>query len=110
MSITLPNGTVINCGNFCEDEHGKFKFYGIEFKGVKKLSLIVLNKSRNEVVDTYKTKMCTMEQMEMLIDRIIGERKEKIYRPFGIYASAWISKKGSLVVPEKVDPKQKPNN
>ena len=108
MSITLPNGKVISCGNHCEQEHGKFKFYGIEFSGAKKLSLIVLDKSTGSIVDTYKTKMCTLEQMEMLIDRIISERKEKTYRPFGIYASAWISKAGTLIVPEKAN--KKPNN
>ena len=107
--ITLPVGTLA-----CEavDSYtakneslkgGRFRFIGAKFVDQDRLRLIVIDDKANTVVDSYRTKMKKMEHMDMLLEQIIQDRKDKLFRPFGVYCTAWIAKNGHLRIPPKKD-------
>lgn len=102
MQIILPDSS-LTCEEVYQVSSGKFTFFGVRFLNRKKLSLIVVNDSEQKVVGTYKTKMSTIESIEVLLNRIVEDRENRIYRPFGIYCTAWISKTNQLRVPAKIN-------
>jgi hypothetical protein len=102
MKLELPN-KVLECVSSKELMSGKFKFIGVKFSDeASKINLIVIDTAEQEIVGTYKTKMRTMEHMDMLLKRMVEDRQNRTYLPFGIYCTAWVSRTGQLKVPAKI--------
>jgi len=80
------------------DKIGKFTFIGFIPERRKRCTMIVLNRS-GKVIETCSTKMKSLEQMELLFERIKEDRANHIYRSFKFYGNAWV--KGQFIkVPE----------
>ena len=101
MKIQLPNGS-LDCEYFSTVKSGKFTFVGAKLRNKDRLHLIVVNESDGTVVGTYKTKMKNKESMDLLLNRIIEDRENRIYRSFSVYCSAWVSKTNQLRIPAKL--------
>ena len=107
MKIEIPTGT-LDCKEVDSKttagesfKSGKFKFIGFRLNDDPKWSLLVIDSKAQAVVDRYRTKMKSREHMDALLEQIIQDRVDKIYRPFGVYCRAWISNKGTLRIPPK---------
>jgi len=107
MRIELPNG-ILDCeevdSKTSEDKSakgGRFRFIGARLSEEDRLYLIIIDDKAQSVVGSYKTKMKKMEHMDSLLNQIIEDRGNKIFRPFGVYCTVWISKNGLLRVPPK---------
>ena len=105
MKVILPTST-IDCEEYYETEIGRFKFIGIKMKDKPRLSMVVVKGAK--VVNVYKTKMRSIDDVRLLFDRIKEDRDNSIYRSFKAYANSWVSKTKFLRVPEN-KPKQEDN-